>query len=111
MNIYRVIDRNIILINSHGLRDDESLSIYFYTTYKVNTRNDPHYENATHIKSTIQEKITDGLMTDTLQVTAETSMGTTCIYHNNLPPSKETIPPISRFPQACLKQYAILYYR
>jgi len=63
-NIYRIIDPDIILINSHGMRAGESLKIYGYITHKINSNNELDDGSAILVKSYIKHKVTDDFITD-----------------------------------------------
>lgn len=52
-NIYKEIDPHIVLMNSHGLKE-EPLNIYIYTTHKINTSNYLHDGSAILVKHQIK---------------------------------------------------------
>ena len=91
-NIYRDLDPDILLINSHGLHENEMLKIYGYTTYKVNSTNELHDGSAILIKSNIQHKIKDDFITDILQVTIETNIGPVNFATTYIPPRRHFFP-------------------
>ena len=70
---YKTIDPDIILLNSHGVKTEEPLKIYGYTTYKINSSNERNDGSAILIKSHIKHKIEDNFITDVLQIKIDTN--------------------------------------
>ena len=48
---YQTIDPDLILLNSHGVRNEETLKIYGYNTYKINSSNENNDGSAILIKN------------------------------------------------------------
>ena len=92
VNTYKTIDPDIILINSHGMKDEEQIKIYGYTTYKINTSNELHDGSAILVKSNILHKIKDDFITDVLQITIETSIGPVNFATTYIPPRRLFFP-------------------
>ena len=72
-NTYREINPDIILLNSHGIAQNNTIYIHNYTTHKINSSNELHDGSAILIKSNIKHKITDNFDTDILQITLDTT--------------------------------------
>lgn len=89
---YKTIDPDIILLNSHGVKNEEPLKIYGYTTYKINSSNERNDGSAILIKSHIKHKIEDNFITDVLQIKIETSLGPINIATTYLPPRRPYLP-------------------
>ena len=92
INTYRTLDPDIILINSHGLKEEESLKIAGYTTYKVNISNELHDGSAILVKNNIKHKIKDDYITNLLQITVETSIGSVNFATTYIPPRRFCFP-------------------
>lgn len=91
-NTYSSEDPDVILINSHGLRDDERMKIFNYTIYQQNFRNELHDGVAIAIKKNIPHKIIDDLEENYLAITLNTSLGPVCLATGYQPPRRPAIP-------------------
>ena len=85
-NIYRNIDPDIILINSQGIPDDETLKISGYKTHQKNSTGRNHDGTAIAIKSNIPHKIYDSFISDLLAIEVETNTGPIIISTLYQPP-------------------------
>ena len=65
----------IILINSHGARNNETIKIYNYDIHQVNTVNEIHNGVAIGIRRDIKYKLIDSFESDMLGITIETTLG------------------------------------
>lgn len=74
MATYRKIDPHIILLNSHGVKENEVMKMVGYTTYKKNSTNELNDGAAILIKEYIKHKIEDEFIIDVLQETIETDI-------------------------------------
>ena len=90
-NTYRHLDPDIILINSHGVKEAESLKMYTYTVYKNNVSNDRNDGAAIAVKSNLAHKLVDGFR-DLLAVEVETSRGPIVVATCYLPPRRPAFP-------------------
>lgn len=86
------INPDIILINSHGLKDSESLKIPGYKTYKVNSSGEINDGSAIAIKQHLHHKLFDDFLTDFIAVQIETSLGPIIIATTYLPPRRPYLP-------------------
>ena len=109
-NIYRDLDPDILLINSHGLHENEMLKIYGYTTYKVNSTNELHDGSAILIKSNIQHKIKDDFITDII-TSNNRNKYRTCKFCHNLHSPTKTLLSIPRLSQPHLQQHTYIHTR
>ncbi|KAK4292901.1 hypothetical protein Pmani_034362 [Petrolisthes manimaculis] len=91
-NIYRKIDPDIILINSHGIPDNKPLHLSQYRIHRKNTTNTHTDGTAIAIKHNIQHKIIDNFISDTLAVEIDTSTGKIIIATLYQPPARPYIP-------------------
>ena len=91
-NTYRQLDADIILINSHGLRDDNRLKIPGYRTYQTNVANAVNDGVAIAVKSSIRHKVEDGFLSETLAIETDTNDGPILIATSYLPPRRPYLP-------------------
>ncbi len=91
-NTYLQNNPDIILLNSTGIKDTETIKIYGYNTHKINSDNTLHDGSAILVKNSIEYKITDDFDTDILQVTISTSTGPINIATTYLPPRRPYLP-------------------
>ena len=85
-NIYTREDAHIILINSHGLIDEQLLKIQNYNVHQYNKNNEQHSGTAIAIRRDIQYKLLDDFYTDMTGVTLETAEGPIHIVTTYVPP-------------------------
>ena len=83
---------DLILINSHGLKSNESLKIPGYTTHKINYTESLSDGSAIAIKHNINYKLYDDYDTDVLAVEIETNLGPIIISTTYLPPRRPFLP-------------------
>lgn len=91
-NTYRDFDPDIILINAHGMKDDQRIKLFNYSIYQKNFQNEHHAGVAIAIKRTIQHVIIDDLEEDYLAVKISTSLGPLIIATGYQPPRLPHIP-------------------
>ena len=91
-NTYLQLNPDVILLNSTGVKDTETIKIFGYNTYKINSENTLHDGSAILVKTNIQHKITDDFDTDVLQVTITTNTGPINIATTYLPPRRPYLP-------------------
>lgn len=91
-SIYKELDPDLILINSHGLKSSENIKIYPYVTYKINTSEERQDGSAILIKPNLKYKIKDDYDTDIIQATIDTSTGPINIATTYLPPRRPYLP-------------------
>lgn len=89
---YRTINPDVILLNSHGLKNSETIKLYGYTSYQINTSEERHDGSAILIRNTIKHKLNDNFMTDVLAITIETTTGPITIATTYLPPRRPYLP-------------------
>jgi hypothetical protein len=90
-NVYLQEDPDIILINSHGLKQGEPLKIQNYDIHKVNKNNEDHSGAAIAMKSSIKYRLIDNFHSDMLGVTIETIAGPIHIATTYIPPRQRTL--------------------
>ncbi|KAK3867640.1 hypothetical protein Pcinc_026917 [Petrolisthes cinctipes] len=91
-NIYRNIDPDVILINSHGIPDTDPLHIPQYRIHRKNSTNKHTDGTAIAVKNTIPHKILDQFISDTLAVELDTTTGKLIIATLYQPPARPYIP-------------------
>ena len=91
-NTYRDINPHIILLNSHGMKNQENIKIHGYTTYQLNTFNELSDGCAILVKSQIKHKLDDNYITDFLDISIETDTGPINIATTYLPPRRAYLP-------------------
>lgn len=88
IDIYLEINPNVIPLNSHGVKQADSLKVFGYTTHKLNTNDEIHDGIAILVKNNIVHKIKDDFTTEILQITIKTTNGSNNIvtiyfYHHD----------------------------
>ena len=83
---------DLILINSHGLKDTQALKILGYKVYKVNSTGEQNDGSAIAIKTNIQHKLFDDFLTDFLAVQIDITLGPIIIATTCLPPRRSYLP-------------------
>lgn len=91
-NIYLEIDPDIILINSHRLKEEENIKIPGYNSYNKNIYNEISDGIAILVKNTIKYKIKDEFITNCLEIIIDTSLGKISIATTYLPPRRQYLP-------------------
>ena len=91
-NTYRQLDADIILINSHGLRDDNKLKIPGYRIYQQNVTNELNDGVAIAVKCSIRHKVEDDFISETLAIETYTNDGPLLIATSYLPPRRPYLP-------------------
>lgn len=91
-NIYWNIDPDIILINSHGLKNNETIRIPQYRIHQKNTANTHTDGTAIAVKHTLPHKMLDTFISDTLAVEIDTTTGKIIIATLYQPPARPYIP-------------------
>lgn len=92
INTYLSLNPDLILINSHGVHNDQPLKIHGYTTYRKNYTNTHTDGTAIAIKHTIKHKLFDDFTSDTLALETETNTGKILIATLYQPPARQFIP-------------------
>lgn len=91
-NIYKDIDADIILINSHGLNTNQELKIFNYNIHKTNKTGEINDGVAIAIKRNIKYQLIDDFDQETLAVKVQTTLGTVVIATTYLPPRRRYLP-------------------
>ena len=91
-NIYRNINADIILINSHCLPNNNSLKIPGYKVYQTNTMEYHSDGCAIAIKYNIKHKPIHDFISDILALEIETTTGNIVVSTMYQPPSRDYIP-------------------
>lgn len=91
-NTYRQYDPDIILINSHGLRDHSLIKIPGFKTHQRNLTGELMDGVAIAIKTNLRYKIMDDFISETLAIETDTSDGPIIIATTYLPPRRPYMP-------------------
>ena len=91
-NTYRTLDPDIILIQSHGITNNETFKIHGYKTITSNYLNRHVDGTAIAIKQNIQHNIIGNFLTNTLAIKIQTQTGPIIIATDYIPPSRLFIP-------------------
>ena len=93
LNTYNKLDIDIILLNSHGRKDDERITMKGYNNYQRNSTQQLSDGTAILIKETIRHKILDDFEDQNmLAIEIETSVGPLRIATTYLPPRRRIFP-------------------
>lgn len=83
---------DIILINSHGVPDDGTLKIPGFSVHRKNQTNTPSDGTAIAIKHSLNYKLYDDFISDTLAIEIETNTGKIMLATLYQPPTRQYIP-------------------
>ncbi len=85
-------DPDIILLNSHGLKNSEELKIPGYRIYKINYTENIYDGSAIGIKHNINHRLFDDFDTDFIAIEIDTSLGPIQVATTYLPPRRPFLP-------------------
>ena len=91
-NIYRTIDPDIILINSHGNTNDQQIKIFNYTVHQSNKHQQPNDGVAIAVKRGLQYKLINNFRDEIMALEIATTMGEIVIGTAYLPPRRNYLP-------------------
>ena len=91
-NCYAKLNPDIIIINSHGLKYEETLRIRGYNIIKINTTEEINDRSAICIKTNMHYKTYDDFITDVIAIEIETQTGPIIIGTTYLPPRRPYLP-------------------
>lgn len=91
-NVYRNINPDVILINAHGVKDEQRIKLFDYNVYQRNTQNELHAGVAIAVKRSIRHEIIDDLEEDYLAIKVTTSTGPLLIATGYQPPRRPNLP-------------------
>lgn len=91
-NYYAEEDPDVILINSHGLTNDNKIKLLNYDVYSRNTRNEYHDGAAIAVKRALKYTIGENNIDNYLDVTIQTTLGDICIATGYQPPRRPWLP-------------------
>lgn len=91
-NTYMEINPDIILINSHGLKNNENINIQGYSCFTKNIYNEINDGIAILVKKKLKFKINDDYITNFLEIIIETTTGKVSIVTTYLPPRRAYLP-------------------
>ena len=91
-NYYRGEDPDIILLNSTGVGDDESIKVFNYNIHQKNLYGEQHAGIAIAVRRDVQYQLLDDFQADILAVQMETGRGRVIIATTYLPPRRLYIP-------------------
>ena len=89
---YLSVNPDVILLSSHGLKDNQELKIPGFKIYKVNYSESLSDGSAIAIKHNIKHKLIDDFDTDFLAVELDTSLGPIILATTYLPPRRPFLP-------------------
>ena len=92
INTYLDLNPDIILINSHGLNEEENIKISGYNCYSKNIFNELNDGIAILIKRKFRHRINDDFLTNFLEIKIETTLGPISIATTYLPPRRAFLP-------------------
>lgn len=93
INTYFELNPDIILLVNHGKTNTKKLQIKGYNTYiKKNSTGEMHDGSAILVKSNTRHTVKDDYITDILETTLQTTVGTTSIATTYLPPRRPYLP-------------------
>ena len=92
LNEYHSINPDIILINEHGLINNENIKIPGYSCYTRNNYNEIHDGIAILVKTQLKYTIKDEFIYNILEIIIETSLGKVSIATTYLPPRRNFLP-------------------
>lgn len=91
-NYYSTEDPDIILINSHGRKDDEPIKIFNYNVYQKNCLGEANDGTAIAVRKNIKHQIIDDLDENYLAVIVNTTLGPISLGTGYQPPRRPWIP-------------------
>ena len=92
-NMYRAADPDIILINSHGNKQTETIKLFNYAVYQNNPTDNINDGVAIAIKRSIPHKIIDTLDEAFMAILVDTTLGPICVATGYQPPRRPGISP------------------
>lgn len=91
-NIYKSIDPDVILINGHGVLNNDQIQIFNYDIYQTNKNNEKHDGVAIAVKKYIKHRLIDDFIQEFLAIKIVTSVGEIIIATAYLPPRRPYLP-------------------
>lgn len=107
--IYNKYNPDIVLINSRGLKDTDSLKLWGYSVHKRNNPGNPSDCTAIAIKHGLAFMLIDDFISDALAVEVTTTTGRVMIATLYQPPARLYIP-TPDFLQNIYKKYSCVFY-
>ena len=103
------VNPDVILINSHGLKSNQTLNIPGYKIHKINSSETTYDGSAIAIKINTSHEIYDDFLTDVLAMQIETSLDPIIIATTYLPSRRPYLPypDIHRFINNTIPTYII----
>ncbi len=92
VNNYLETNPDIILMNSHGLKNNESLKIPGYACHKINSEEAINDGSAIAVKHNLKYKLLDDFDTDFLAIEIHTTQGPIVLATTYLPPRRPYLP-------------------
>lgn len=90
--IYQNLNPDLIILNSHGVKDNDTIRISGYNTYMINTTGEASDGSAILIRSNIHHRQIDDYLTDVLHIKIQSSLGPIHISTTYLPPRRPYLP-------------------
>ena len=91
-DVYKSLDADVILINSHGVPNDTPLKIHGYNVYKRNFSNTPSDGTAIAVKHSVSHRLLDDFISDTLAIELDTNTGKILLATLYQPPTRNYLP-------------------
>ena len=91
-NTYLSLDPDIILLNSHGVRNSEQIKIFNYDVITKNSNNEINDGVSIAIKSHLKYKVINNFISECLAIKMQTNSGEIIIATIYLPPRRPYLP-------------------
>lgn len=91
-NIYRTVDLDIILLNSHGNSNNIPIKLFNYQTYQINPTTEKSDGAAIVVKKNIPHQIIDNFDEACLAMTVDITLGPKCLATGYQPPRRLALP-------------------
>ena len=92
INCYMEFNPDVIILNSHGLKSEETLKIKGYNIFKINSSEEINDGSAIAVKENIKYKIYDDYITDLIAIEILTETGPIIIGTTYIPPRRLFFP-------------------
>lgn len=91
-NVYREIDPEVILINSHGCTTEQPIKIFNYNVHRRNNSQQQHDGVAIAIRKNIRYHIIDDFNDEIMAIKVTTTLGDLILATAYLPPRRNYLP-------------------
>lgn len=91
-NIYRIEDPDIILLNEHGVKNNDNITLFNYNVHQSNKLNENNDGVAIAIRKNIKYRLIDDFTDEFLAIQIDTTIGEIIIATSYLPPRRPYLP-------------------